>query len=68
MPRDPHACKIRRNDMLFFRLSSLELGLLFFGALLGATVLGVVLGRRGRLHSGHLKEPCPASLPVRGSQ
>src|SRR4051794_41030464 len=37
-----------RCGMVFFRLSSLELGLLLFGVLLGATFLGALLGRRAR--------------------
>src|SRR4051794_31980026 len=43
--------------MLFFRLTSLELGILLFGVLLGATALGTVLGRRVRHRSDTLKEP-----------
>src|SRR3954463_11931324 len=43
--------------MLFFRLTSLEVGLLLFGVLLGATALGNVLGRRARHDSETLKEP-----------
>jgi hypothetical protein len=43
--------------MLFFRLTSWELGLLFFGVILGATGLGVFLGRRVRHLSDSLKEP-----------
>jgi hypothetical protein len=43
--------------MTFFRLSSLELGLLVFGIVLGATLLGVVAGRRMRAHSDTLREP-----------
>jgi hypothetical protein len=43
--------------MLFFRLTSLELGLLFFAVILGATGLGVFLGRRVRHLSESLKEP-----------
>ena len=43
--------------MLFFRLTSIEVGALFFGALLGATVGGTLLGRRLRHRSDTLKEP-----------
>src|SRR4051812_45296443 len=43
--------------MLFFRLTSIELGLLLFGVLMGATLLGAALGRRYRHHSATLKEP-----------
>ena len=42
---------------MFFRLSSLELGLLVFGLVLGTTVLGVVAGRRLRRHADALREP-----------
>ena len=34
----------RRNQPLFFRLSSVELGLIVFGIVLGSTLLGVVAG------------------------
>jgi hypothetical protein len=47
----------RASGILFFRLTSLELALLLFGALLAATVLGTVLGRRVRHRSDALKEP-----------
>src|SRR3954464_8018264 len=43
--------------MLFFRLTSLELGLLLFAVLLGATGLGIFLGHRVRHLSDDLKEP-----------
>jgi hypothetical protein len=43
--------------MSFFELSSLELGLLLFTVILGATGLGVFLGRRVRHLSESLKEP-----------
>src|SRR5215213_4325404 len=43
--------------MIFFRLTSWELGLLFFAVILGATGLGVYLGRRVRHLSDTLKEP-----------
>ncbi len=42
---------------MFFRLSSLELGLFLFGIVLGTTVLGIVAGRRLREHSETLREP-----------
>ena len=42
---------------MFFRLSSFELALLLFGVVLGATVLGVVAGRRLRAHADSLREP-----------
>src|SRR3954463_3435410 len=45
------------SGILFFRLSSLEAGLLLFGVLLGSTALGTVLGRRVRHRSDALKEP-----------
>jgi hypothetical protein len=44
-------------DIVFFRLTSIELGVLLFGVLLGATGLGVFLGRRVRHLSDALKEP-----------
>jgi hypothetical protein len=44
-------------SILFFRLSSVELGLLLFAVLLGATGLGVFLGHRVRHLSDSLKEP-----------
>jgi hypothetical protein len=43
--------------VFFFRLSSLELGLLIFGIVLGTTLLGVVAGRRLRAHADTLREP-----------
>jgi hypothetical protein len=43
--------------ILFFRLTSFELGLLVFAALLGATALGIFLGHRARHLSESLKEP-----------
>lgn len=43
--------------LFFFRLSSLELGLLLFAVVLGATALGLVLGRFARHGSEHLREP-----------
>ena len=42
---------------MFFRLSSLELGLLLFGVVLGMTVLGVVAGHRLRYKADVLREP-----------
>ena len=42
---------------MFFRLSSLELGLMIFGLVLGTTLLGVVVGRRLRAHADTLREP-----------
>jgi hypothetical protein len=45
------------STILFFRLSSLELGLLVFAALLGATGLGIFLGHRARHLADDLKEP-----------
>ena len=43
--------------MIFFRLTSLELALLLFAVLLGATGLGIFLGHRVRHLSDSLKEP-----------
>src|SRR5690349_1507049 len=43
--------------MLFFRLTSFEIGLLFFVTLLGATALGWFVGHRLRHLSDSLKEP-----------
>ena len=43
--------------MIFFRLTSTELGLLLFAVLLGATGLGILLGHRVRHLSDELKEP-----------
>ena len=42
---------------MFFRLSSLELGLLIFGVVLGTTLLGSLLGSRLREHADTLREP-----------
>jgi hypothetical protein len=42
---------------MFFRLSSLELGLIVFGIVLGTTLLGIVLGRRLRTQAESLREP-----------
>ena len=40
-----------------FRLSDVELALLIFGIVLGATLLGTLVGRRLRGHADTLKEP-----------
>jgi hypothetical protein len=45
------------SEIIFFRLTSLELGLLFFAVILGATALGVFLGHRVRHLSESLREP-----------
>jgi hypothetical protein len=45
------------NNLLFFQLTSLELGLILFLAVLGATGLGVFLGRRVQHLSESLREP-----------
>ena len=45
------------SDILFFRLSTPELGLLLFAVVLGATLLGIFLGHRVRHLSDDLKEP-----------
>jgi hypothetical protein len=42
---------------MFFRLSSVELGLILFAIVLGTTVLGIVVGRRLRAHTETLREP-----------
>ena len=42
---------------MFFRLSTLELGLLIFGVVLGTTLLGAAVGRRLRAHADTLREP-----------
>jgi hypothetical protein len=42
---------------MFFRLSSLELGLILFGIVLGTTLLGILAGRRLRTHAETLREP-----------
>src|SRR6184192_2557432 len=51
------ACRLTTLAIVFFRLTSVELGLLFFGVLLGATGLGIFLGHRVRHLSDSLKEP-----------
>jgi hypothetical protein len=43
--------------LLFFRLSSFELGLILFFAVFGATAVGLVAGRFVRHRSEHLREP-----------
>ena len=43
--------------VIFFRFTSFELGLLLFAVILGATGIGVFLGRRVRHLSESLKEP-----------
>src|SRR3954470_8040859 len=45
------------SSILFFRLTSLELALLLFAVLLGATGVGAFLGHRVRHLSDDLKEP-----------
>jgi hypothetical protein len=42
---------------MFFRLSSLELGLLIFAIVLGSTLLGAYAGRRMSQHAERLREP-----------
>ena len=42
---------------LFFRLNTLELGLILFAVVFGATALGLVLARVVRHRSEHLREP-----------
>ena len=42
---------------MFFRLSSVELGLLLFAIVLGMTLLGVVAGHRLRASADTLREP-----------
>ena len=57
-PRTRPACEAEvGSDILFFRLSTLELGLLLFAVLLGATLLGIFLGHRVQHLSDSLKEP-----------
>jgi hypothetical protein len=53
---------------MIFSLSSLELGLLIFGIVLGSTLVGIVLGRWLAQHSDVLRErfaPRWRSLPRR---
>jgi hypothetical protein len=42
---------------VFFRLTSLELGLLVFGIVLGTTLLGLAAGHALRARAEHLREP-----------
>jgi hypothetical protein len=42
---------------MFFRLSSVELGLLIFAVVLGTTLLGAFIGNRLRRHAEALREP-----------
>lgn len=42
---------------MFFRLSTLELGLIIFGIVLGTTLLGAFIGSRLRAHAETLREP-----------
>jgi hypothetical protein len=42
---------------MFFRLSSLELGLILLAIVFGTTVVGLLLGRHLRHRSEHLREP-----------
>src|SRR6185503_21194414 len=42
---------------MFFRLSTLEVGLILFATVLGATAIGLFLGRYLRHRSEHLREP-----------
>jgi hypothetical protein len=42
---------------MFFRVSSLEIGLILFAIVLGATAIGLFLGRYLRHRSEHLREP-----------
>jgi hypothetical protein len=58
----PHALvdgsrRIASEASVFFRLSSLELGLILFGVVLGTTLLGSFLGSRLRAHADTLREP-----------
>ena len=45
---------------MFFRLTSLELGLMLFAVVVGTTCLGLLVGRRVRHHSETLREPLAA--------
>src|SRR3954447_10256291 len=47
----------RSSGILFFRLTSLELGLLLFVVVLGTALLGAFLGHRSKHLSDSLKEP-----------
>jgi hypothetical protein len=42
---------------LFFRLSSLELGLIIFAVIIGSTLVGLIAGRSLRRHKESLREP-----------
>jgi hypothetical protein len=42
---------------MFFRLSSVELGLILLAIVIGATAVGLLLGRYLRHRSEHLREP-----------
>lgn len=53
----PHRRPDIQAAILFFQLTSLELGLLLFGLVLGATGLGIFVGHRVRHLSADLKEP-----------
>lgn len=46
---------------MFFRLSSLELFFILFGIVLGATLLGTLVGSRLRGHADTLREPMGSS-------
>ena len=45
---------------MFFQLSSAVLGILLFGAVLGSTMVGVLVGRAQRHRAEHLREPFAA--------
>jgi hypothetical protein len=51
------ASPARQGARVFFRLSSVELGLVLAVAVFGTTALGLVLGRYLRHRSEHLREP-----------
>ena len=53
---DPRSCE-NRSDLLFFRLSSLELGLIIFAVIVGSTLVGLVAGSYLRRHKESLREP-----------
>jgi hypothetical protein len=53
----PGAFPTQRRAGVFFRLSSLELGLLLFAVVFGATGLGLLCGRYLRHRSEHLQVP-----------
>jgi hypothetical protein len=56
-PDDAAPRRRAQDGAIFFRLTSIELGLLFFGVLLGTTAVGVLLGRRVRHLADSLREP-----------